>query len=51
MLLAARRGVDEALDAFRDKPNQIGRARIFAERTIGLDDPGMFALKVMVDAL
>lgn len=51
MLLAARRGVDEALDAFRDKPNQIGRARIFAERTIGLDDPGMVALKVMVDAL
>jgi dihydroxyacetone kinase-like protein len=51
MLAASRRGVDAALDAFRDKPNKIGRARIFADRTIGLDDPGMVALKVMLSAL
>jgi dihydroxyacetone kinase-like protein len=40
-----------ALDAFRDRPNRIGRARMFADKTIGLDDPGMVALQRMVDAL
>lgn len=40
-----------ALDAFRDKPNRIGRARMFADKTIGLDDPGMVALQRMVDSL
>lgn len=48
---AARSGADQALDAFRDRPNRIGRARIFGERTIGMDDPGMVAFKVMVDSL
>jgi dihydroxyacetone kinase-like protein len=33
-----------ALDAYRDKPNQIGRARMFAEKSIGMDDPGMVAV-------
>ena len=40
-----------ALDAFRDKPNRIGRARMFADKTIGMDDPGMVALLRMVEAL
>ncbi|CAN7572538.1 MULTISPECIES: DAK2 domain-containing protein [unclassified Variovorax] len=40
-----------ALDAFRDKPNRIGRARMFADKTIGMEDPGMVALLRMVDAL
>ena|SRR6185437_11398452 len=48
---AAARGVDTAIDAFRDKPNKIGRARIFADKTIGLDDPGMVAIKVMIAGL
>jgi dihydroxyacetone kinase-like protein len=48
---AARRGVDTALEEFRGKPCRIGRARIFAERTVGMDDPGMVALKVMVEAV
>jgi dihydroxyacetone kinase-like protein len=51
LLEAARKGVDQAMHEFRDKPNKIGRARIFAERTIGMDDPGMVAFKVMVQAL
>ncbi len=51
LLAAARQGVDAAMTEFRDKPNKIGRARIFAERTVGMDDPGMVAFKVMVDAL
>lgn len=51
LLAATRQGVDQAMDEFRDKPNKIGRARIFGERTIGMDDPGMVAFKVMVQAL
>lgn len=51
LLAAAKAGIDGAMAEFRDKPNRIGRARIFAERTVGMDDPGMVAFKVMVDAL
>jgi dihydroxyacetone kinase-like protein len=40
-----------ALDAFRQLPNRIGRARMFAERSIGLDDPGMVAVLRMAQAL
>ena len=40
-----------ALDAFRDRSNRIGRARMFADKTIGLDDPGMVALLRMVQSL
>lgn len=33
-----------AVAAYRDKPSQIGRARLAEGRGIGLDDPGMVAL-------
>ncbi len=48
---AADRGVAAALDQFRDQPNKVGRARIFGNRSIGLDDPGMLAFKRVVEAL
>jgi dihydroxyacetone kinase-like protein len=48
---AAQRATMEALDAFRRRPNRIGRARMFADRSIGLDDPGMVAVQRMVQAL
>jgi dihydroxyacetone kinase-like protein len=48
---AAVRGAAGALDAFRGRPNRIGRARMFAEQSIGLDDPGMVAVQRMVEAL
>jgi dihydroxyacetone kinase-like protein len=51
ILAAAQQAVDTVLDDFRQKPNKIGRARIFAERSIGLDDPGMVAVKVMLAGL
>jgi dihydroxyacetone kinase-like protein len=51
LLAALRQGTDRAMAEFRDRPNKIGRARIFAERTIGMDDPGMVAFKVMIDAV
>ena len=48
---AALKAVDATLDAFRDKPNKVGRARIFADKTIGLNDPGMMALKRVIEGL
>ena len=51
MAAAALEAVDDALDSFRDKPNRAGRARIWAEKSVGLDDPGMVAFRRMVEAL
>lgn len=51
ILDAAARATAETLDAYRDKPAQTGRARIFADRSVGLDDPGMLAFKVLIEAL
>jgi len=48
---AATTGVSQALDALREKPATIGRARIFAEKSIGMDDPGMVAMQQIVNAL
>lgn len=48
---AAAGAVDAALDAFRDKPATIGRARIFGEKSKGMDDPGMLAMSRIVKAL
>lgn len=48
---AATDGVDRALAVFRGQPSRIGRARIFGDATIGLDDPGMVAFKIMLTAL
>lgn len=47
---AASDAVDQALEDFRGKPATIGRARIFAEKSIGLDDPGMLAMQRIVKA-
>ena len=47
---AAKRAVTDALDAFRDKPATVGRARIFGEKSVGLDDPGMLASELIVTA-
>lgn len=51
LLAAADKAVDDTLDAFRDKPNLLGRARMFGEKSIGLDDPGMLAVRRMLDGL
>jgi dihydroxyacetone kinase-like protein len=31
------------LEAFRDKPSQLGRARVYGDQSAGHDDPGMLA--------
>ena len=48
---AAVLAADEALAEFRDKPATMGRARMFGEKSIGLDDPGMLAMKFIVHAI
>lgn len=48
---AAAVAVDVALKEFREKKATIGRARIFAEKSIGLDDPGMLAMNRIIKAL
>lgn len=48
---AAAGAVDDALTVFRDKPATVGRARIFGQKSVGLDDPGMLAMTRIVKAL
>jgi hypothetical protein len=51
MLDAARNAARQTLERFRQQPNRAGRARMFGEKTIGLDDPGMLAFLRVVEAL
>lgn len=39
------------LEEFRGKPCKIGRARMFADKSIGIDDPGMLGFARLVEAL
>ncbi len=48
---AAVGATEQALVAFRDRPATVGRARIFAEKSRGMDDPGMLAMTSIVAAL
>ncbi len=43
--------VDACLERFRGELNRIGRARMFGDRSRGLDDPGMVAFRHMVASL
>ncbi|MEM9204977.1 MAG: DAK2 domain-containing protein [Pseudomonadota bacterium] len=51
ILAAVDKAATETLDAFRDTPNGLGRARMFGDKSIGLDDPGMLAARRMIDGL
>lgn len=48
---AVTRAAADAQAAMRDKPATVGRARIFGEKTIGMDDPGMLAMTGIVAAI
>ena len=48
---AAARAAAAAQAALRDRPATVGRARIFGEKTIGMDDPGMIAMTAIVAAI
>jgi hypothetical protein len=43
--------MDAVLAEFRNRPSAMGRARMFAEKSVGLDDPGMLALAEIVRSL
>jgi dihydroxyacetone kinase-like protein len=43
--------IDARLDTMRDQPCKQGRARIFAEKSVGMDDPGMIGFKRIVEGL
>ncbi len=51
ILAAIAAAVDGVIENMRDKPNRVGRARIWAEKSVGLDDPGMIAFRRMIDGL
>jgi dihydroxyacetone kinase-like protein len=48
---AAEQAVAQCLNRFRDQPARQGRARIFAEKSVGLDDPGMAAFLRIIEGL
>ncbi|CAM5761846.1 DAK2 domain-containing protein [Bosea minatitlanensis] len=50
-LSAAKAALEAAIADFRGRENRIGRARIFAERSRGLDDPGMIAARHMLESI
>ena len=51
VLTALKDAVTNTIDEFRSRQSKIGRARIFSEKSIGLDDPGMLAFRKMLEAL
>ena len=51
ILTAAADAVDATLDRMRGMQAKIGRARIFGERSVGLDDPGMRAFREVLRGL
>jgi dihydroxyacetone kinase-like protein len=51
LIIAANEAVAAAIEKFRDRPSRQGRARIFADRSVGNMDPGMVAFKRILEAL
>jgi dihydroxyacetone kinase-like protein len=51
MAQAADEAVAAALERLRPQPAKQGRARIFGDKSVGRDDPGMVAFKRMIEAL
>jgi dihydroxyacetone kinase-like protein len=47
----ALQAAEDALSVFRDRPATVGRARIYGEKSVGMDDPGMLAMSKIVKAL
>ncbi len=43
--------VHETIEHFRDQPIKAGRARIWSEKSAGLDDPGMVVFMFMLESL
>jgi hypothetical protein len=41
----------QALTVFRGRPCRMGRARMFSDKSVGLDDPGMLAFALLLKAV
>jgi dihydroxyacetone kinase-like protein len=50
-LAEASAAAHRALDDFRGRESKLGRARMFAARSAGHDDPGMLAAALVLDAV
>ena len=50
-LNSINKAINDTIELYRDRQSQIGRARLFGEKSIGLDDPGMLAFKRMFESL
>ncbi|WP_412033275.1 DAK2 domain-containing protein (plasmid) [Nitratireductor aquimarinus] len=51
MIDVALKAAKDTVEEFTQKPNQAGRARNFAEKSLGLPDPGQLALVVITEGL
>jgi len=51
LVIAAESAVAAAIDRYRHQPSRQGRARMFGEKSIGRDDPGMVAFMRIIEAL
>lgn len=51
MLDSINQAINDTMNIYRNRQSKIGRARIFGEKSIGLDDPGMLAFKRMFESL
>ncbi len=51
LLATALQATEDTLDRMRDQPARQGRARMFGEKSIGLDDPGMLAFRCLLEGL
>jgi dihydroxyacetone kinase-like protein len=51
MLQVSRAGVAQVMDRMRNLPARQGRARIFGDKSVGRDDPGMVVFQRIVEAL
>ncbi len=51
LLEAALGSTDTTLERMRDQPARQGRARMFGEKSVGLDDPGMLAFRCLLEGL
>ncbi|MBR2688229.1 MAG: dihydroxyacetone kinase subunit L [Aquamicrobium sp.] len=51
MIAKAVTAAQDTVEAFKGQPNKLGRARMFADKSIGLADPGQLALQRILEGL
>lgn len=51
ILAACEVAISDTMDVYHEKTSKLGRARMYGDKSVGLDDPGMLALRRVVDGL